>query len=86
MASTGWWQPAKCREFLRHADQVGADAVKVQINPWLPKTRDVLVGFLDQLEGVADIPLLLWGHRRPQFPVKVAGEQARSKYGGLRVA
>ncbi len=77
IASTGWWKPAKCREFLRHADQVGADAVKVQIMPWHPKTRDVLVGFFDQLESAADIPLLLWGYAPPQFPVEVAAELAK---------
>ena len=35
VASTGYWSIDECREFLRHADAVGADAVKVQINPRL---------------------------------------------------
>jgi len=77
IASTGWWKPAKCREFLQHAAQAGVDGVKVQINPWLPKTREVLVGFFDQLEDAADMPLLLWGHAPPPFPVEVAAELAR---------
>lgn len=77
IASTGWWKPAKCREFLQHAERAGVDGVKVQINPWIPKTRDALVGFFDQLEGAADMPLLLWGHMPPPFPVEVAAELAQ---------
>lgn len=77
IASTGFWKPAKTRDFLKHADAVGVDAVKVQIHPWLPKTREVLAGYFDLIEGVSDIPLLLWGHTPPPFPVKVAAELAQ---------
>ena len=35
IASTGFRKPAKTRDFLKHADAVGVDAVKVQIHPWL---------------------------------------------------
>jgi dihydrodipicolinate synthase/N-acetylneuraminate lyase len=77
IASTGFWKPAQTRDFLKHADSVGVDAVKVQIHPWLPKTREALVGYFDLIEGASDIPLLLWGHAPPPFPVKVAAELAQ---------
>ena len=77
ITSTGLWKPAKTREFLRHADTVGADAVKVQINPWLPKTREVLVGYFDLIEEASDIPLLLWGIAPPPFPTAVVAELAQ---------
>jgi hypothetical protein len=35
ITSTGFWKPAKTRDFLKHADAVAVDAVKVQIHPWL---------------------------------------------------
>ena len=59
ITATGYWKPATCREFLRHADRVGADAVKVQIHPSLPLERDVYVGYFDLIEDAADIPLML---------------------------
>jgi 4-hydroxy-tetrahydrodipicolinate synthase len=64
IAATGWWSPATCREFLKHADRVGADAVKVQIHIWLGSQREVIVGYFDQIQDAAPIPLLLWiaGH------------------------
>lgn len=77
ITSTGFWKPALAREFLRFADSAGADAVKVQIHPWLPKTRQVLVGYFDLLEGSGDIPLLLWGTAPPPFPVAVVAELAQ---------
>lgn len=77
IASTGFWKPAKARDFLKHADAVGVDAVKVQIHPWLPKTREVLVRYFDLLESASDMPLLLWGHAPPPFPVEVAAELAQ---------
>ena len=77
ITSTGFWKPAITRDFLKHADAVGADAVKVQISPWLPKTREVLVGYFDLIEDVSDIPLLLWGVASPPFPVAVAAELAQ---------
>lgn len=76
VASTGWWPPKKCREFLRHALEVGADAVKVQIHPWLPVTREVLVGYFDMIRGAAEIPLLMWGAWPAPYPVSVVAELA----------
>lgn len=76
IASTGFWKPAKTRDFLKHADAVGVDAVKVQIHPFLPKTRQVLVGYFDLIESASDIPLLLWGAAPPPFPVEVVRELA----------
>ena len=84
VASTGWWTPAVCRDFLRHAKQVGADAVKVQTNPWvvsmthLPK-KDVIVGFFDAIEG-EDIPLLLWAHALAPYPIEAIRELAQRPY------
>ncbi|MCZ6680613.1 MAG: dihydrodipicolinate synthase family protein [Candidatus Poribacteria bacterium] len=77
IASTGFWKPAKTREFLKHADAVGADGVKVQINPWLPKTREVIIGYFDLIEDATDIPLLLWGVAPPPFPIEVVAELAQ---------
>ncbi|MCK4591584.1 MAG: dihydrodipicolinate synthase family protein [Candidatus Latescibacteria bacterium] len=79
IASTDFWKPAKTREFLKHADSVGVDAVKVQINPWLPKTRKVLVRYFDLIERASDMPLLLWGHAPPPFPVEVVAELAQRR-------
>ena len=85
IASTGFWKPAKTRGFLKHADAVGVDAVKVQINPWLPKTREALVGYFDLIEGASNIPLLLWGDASPPFPIEVAAELAqRSNIVGMK--
>ena len=75
IAATGFWKPAQTREFLAHADNAGADAVKVQISPWLPKTREVLVGYFDMIEGASDIPLLLWVIQ-PPLPLEVVVELA----------
>ncbi len=81
VTSTGWWIPAVCKDFLRHANQVGADAVKVQINPWvvsmtdLPKT-EVIVRFFDAIEG-EEIPLLLWAHALAPYPIDTIRELAK---------
>lgn len=75
IASTGWWPPRLCRDFLQHADRVGADAVKVQVNPSLGKDADTIVGFFDALSDAADIPLLLWSVP-PSFNVDVVRELA----------
>ncbi|MCK5118868.1 MAG: dihydrodipicolinate synthase family protein [Candidatus Latescibacteria bacterium] len=77
IASTGFWKPAQTRDFLQHADSVGVDAVKVQIHPWFPKTQAVLAGYFDRIESASDIPLLLWGHMPPPFPVDVAAQLAQ---------
>lgn len=75
IASTGWWPPAKCREFLKHADRAGADAVKVQIHPWLGAKHEVIVGYFDRIQDAAPIPLLLWVVQ-PSVPVEVVAELA----------
>lgn len=77
IASTGWWKPEKCGEFLRHADQSGVDAVKVQIHPFIPKTLENYGAFFDSIQRHSDIPLLLWGHSTPPLPVDVVVELAR---------
>ncbi len=73
IASTGLWKPSLTRDFLAHADRAGADAVKVQISPWMPQTREVIVGYYDLIEGASDIPLLLWVIT-PPIPLEVAAE------------
>ena len=61
ITSTRFWNPKVCRGFLKHADRVGADAVKVQINPWAGQGRhEVFVGYHDLVQDAAPIPLLLW--------------------------
>ena len=77
IASTGWWPPGRCREFLRHAEGAGVDAVKVQIHPWLGVKREVLLGFFDALQGAASLPLLIWGAWPSPYPLEVVAELAR---------
>ncbi len=76
VTSTGYWSIDECRRFLRHADAAGADAVKVQINPWLGQERDVLVGYFDAIRGAAGIPLLLWGAWPDPYPIATVRELA----------
>ena len=78
IASTGWWNIGQCREFLKHADQAGEDAVKVQTHPGLEMNREVLVGYFDRIQDAASIPLLLWspGSTGP-IPVDVVAELAK---------
>ncbi|MDP7741891.1 MAG: dihydrodipicolinate synthase family protein [Lentisphaeria bacterium] len=60
VSSTGFWTPRRCREFLQHADAVGVDAVKVQINIFDGPNGDVITAYFDEIEGASDIPLLMW--------------------------
>ena len=76
IASTGFWCIAQCRKFLKHADSVGVDAVKVQISTFLPATREVIVGYFDRIIDAAEIPLLLWSVM-PSIPVEVVAELAK---------
>jgi 4-hydroxy-tetrahydrodipicolinate synthase len=85
VTSTGYWSIDECREFLRHADAVGADAVKVQINPWLGQEREVLVGYFDAIRGAAGIPLLLWGAWPDPYPIATVRElAARDEVVGIK--
>lgn len=60
IAGTGRWKVSKCREFLVHADKVGADAVRIQIDPMYTSGRpDVYISYFDLIEGASDIPLVL---------------------------
>jgi 4-hydroxy-tetrahydrodipicolinate synthase len=80
ITSTGLWTPKVCGEFLLHADRVGADAVKVQINPWgIQSNRERFIGYFDRIQDVASIPLLLWcnGGGAGAVPVDVVAELAR---------
>ena len=80
VTSTGFWKPALTRDFLKHAAAVGAAAVKVQINPHLPMTREVITRYYDQIENASDIPLLLWTISTPRFPTELAIELAQRAY------
>ena len=77
IGGTGFWKPAKTRDYLAHAQAVGMDAVKVQVHPYLGNTTPVLVNYFDALEGAADIPLLLWAGGQPPFPLEAAVELAQ---------
>ena len=59
VAATGWWNVTRCRDYLKHADAVGADAVKVQVHPSYPTGRDAYLRFFDLIEAASDIPLWL---------------------------
>ena len=90
VVSSNWCPPKVCREFLKKADACGADAVKVQTNPWMISTggldpHQVIPGYFDRIEGAADIPLLLWGHSIAPYPVPVVTELAkRSNIVGMK--
>jgi len=72
ITSTRFWNVEVCRRFLKHADRVGADAVKVQLNPWAgPGRRDVFIGYHDRIADAAPIPLLLWCNSAGTGPVPV---------------
>lgn len=80
ITATGLWTPKVCREFLTYADRAGADAVKVQVNPWgVQSDRDKFVGYFDRIQDAADIPLLLWLNSggTGAAPVDVVAELAR---------
>ena len=60
IAGTGHWKVNQCRQFLSHADAVGADAVRVQISPmYTSGGPEVYMRYFDQIEGASDIPLVL---------------------------
>ena len=67
IASSGLWKPSVTREFLVHADRVGADAVKLQFSSWLTLSREVVVRYFDLVQDAADVPLLLLSG--PNFPL-----------------
>jgi len=77
IAGTGYWKPSKTREFLVHADAVGADTVMVQFHPQGPET---VLRYFDLLEGASDIPLILLLGGTKQFPLTVTIELAQRPY------
>ena len=76
IASTKYWKPSETRKFLAHADAAGADAVKVQVDGY-NQTAAALPRYFDQIEGVNDMPLLLWTISQPMLPVETAVELSR---------
>ena len=59
VTATGRWKTSQCREFLAHADQVGADSVRVQVDPGVRQDPDLYLAYFDSIEGASDIPLVL---------------------------
>ncbi|MBM3279434.1 MAG: dihydrodipicolinate synthase family protein [Candidatus Handelsmanbacteria bacterium] len=85
VAATGFWPARRSAEFLRHAEQVGADAVKVQIHPFHPRTREFTLGYFDLLQEAGDLPLLLWDIAPQTLPVELVAELAgRPKIAGIK--
>ncbi len=78
ISATKFWTPAVCRKFLKHADQVGADAVKIQINP-MQAEREAFLNYHHRVLDAAQIPLLLWCNNagKPPVTVDVVAELAR---------
>ena len=74
ITASNHWKTSKTREFLKHADRVGADAVKVQMHKGLPLDGDVYSGYFDTIEDASDIPLLLLD---AVPPVSLAAELAK---------
>ena len=80
IASTGFWTPTTCRKFLKHADEAGVDAVKIQVSPFAGSSEpDVLTGYHDRIQDAAEIPLLLWCNTGGMgaVPLDVVAELAR---------
>ena len=71
VAATGWWKVTTCRDYLEHADHVGADAVKIQLHPTFPNDRDAYLRYFDRIGTASDIPLWLLDP-----PVSLAVEMA----------
>ena len=85
IAATGFWPARRTAEFLRHADQAGADAAKVQIHPYLPRTREFTLGYFDLLQEAGDLPLLLWDIAPQTLPVELVAELAgRPNIAGIK--
>ncbi len=76
IASTKYWKPSDTRNFLLHADACGADAVKVQVDAF-NQTAAALPRYFDQIEGVNDMPLLLWTIAQPMLPIQTAAELSK---------
>ncbi|MDP7628476.1 MAG: dihydrodipicolinate synthase family protein [SAR202 cluster bacterium] len=59
IAASGSWDVNTCAAYLKHADAVGADAVKIQPNPLLSSEREIYFGYFDHIREGSDIPLFL---------------------------
>ena len=79
ISSTKYWKPADTRKFIAHADACGVDAVKVQVDSF-NQTAEALPRYFDQIEGVNDMPLLMWTIAQPMLPVATAVEMSRRPY------
>ena len=84
ITSTGWWPPKICIKFLRHAEESGADIVKVQVSSWIvsnagPAKGEVFRTYHDRIQDAAGIPLMLWCNSAGSgaIPVDVIAELAK---------
>ena len=59
IAASGSWDVNTTASYLKHADAVGADAVKVQPHLLLSSERDIYFGYFDRIREGSDIPLFL---------------------------
>ncbi len=92
VTSSAFWPAKVCAPFLRHAQEVGADAVKVQINPWGlsgsgERKAELLRTYFDEAGAGSTIPLLLWLNSGggPSLPVELVAEMAaRDRVVGLK--
>lgn len=79
IASTKYWKPSETRKFIAHANKCGVDAVKVQVDGSI-QTTQALPRYFDQIEGVNDMPLLLWTISQPMLPIETATELSKRPY------
>ena len=77
MASTGTWKPALTCEFLRHADGIGVDVVKVQFGGWKDLAAEQIIRYFDLIEGAADIPLFTLAGPSTDAHIAAVAELAR---------
>ena len=84
ISSTKYWTPSDTRKFIAHADACGVDAVKVQVDH-MNQTAAAVPRYFDQIEGVNDMPLLMWTISQPMLPVATATElSARENIIGMK--
>jgi 4-hydroxy-tetrahydrodipicolinate synthase len=92
VTSSSFWPAKVCAGFLRHAEGVGADAVKVQINMWGmggagAQKPALLRTYFDEAGAGSAIPLLLWCNSAggEPLPVDLVAEMAaRDRVVGLK--
>lgn len=59
IAASGAWDIRTCASYLKHADDVGADAVKIQPHPEIHADRDRYLEYFNRIRTGSEIPLFL---------------------------